>query len=487
MRKKLLSAIAAVAAGSAATAQVPGAALPPPMPIAPAAMSSAPDIMPANGAPLPAGLPAGYNDPNQLFPAGPGGPAGPGMGMDPAMGGMPGYPPGYHGQQMWADPFGGGIDPQGINSRLAPKVWLNTDYMLAFVKSQPTRYPLVVTSAPAAGGILGATSTTVLHSLSDLGYNLFSGARFDGGWWRDEGRRFGFNIGGFFLEEKSNIYRIASDGTGQPLLARPFVNAATNQPDVLLASFPNFAAGSVEISTSSTSWGAEGGPITNLYRSCPDELCLWNVNLLTGFRYLEVREDLRMNTASVILPGQAVAFDGKIYGEGSQILVSDIFETRNSFYGGQIGLNTEMRLNRWVLNTTAKVALGVMNERIDINGFSVLGGPNATDVSVARAGLFANSTNVGRYNEDRFAVVPEVNVNLGYTWRSWLTTSIGYNFLYVSRVARPGDQFSEVVNPANVPTSPNFGLGGGIATPNPLGTQSDFWIQGVNFTVTIRY
>jgi len=84
-------------------------------------------------------------------------------------------------------------------------------------------------------------------------------------------------------------------------------------------------------------------------------------------------------------------------------------------------------------------------------------------------------------------VVPEVHVNLGYTWRSWLTTSIGYNFLYLSRAARPGDQFSEIVNPANVPTSPNFGIGAGIATPNPLGTQSSYWLQGVNFAITMRY
>jgi len=323
--------------------------------------------------------------------------------------------------------------------------------------------------------------------MSDLGYNLFSGARFDAGWYRDEGRRFGWNLGGFFTETKSNTYSISSDGSGQPLLARPFINAATNLPDVLLASFPTFASGGIQVDTSSMAWGAEGGPIINLYRSCPEDVALWNINLITGFRYLEVREDMNFNSTSVILPGNSVAFDGKIYGQDSRIAISDNFDTRNSFYGGQIGLNTELRLNRWFLSSTAKVAVGVVNERIDINGFSVLSGPGSTNVSVARAGLFANSTNIGRYNEDRFAVVPEVHVNLGYTWRSWLTTSIGYNFLYLSRAARPGDQFSEIVNPANVPTSPNFGIGAGIATPNPLGTQSSYWLQGVNFAITMRY
>jgi hypothetical protein len=54
-------------------------------------------------------------------------------------------------------------------------------------------------------------------------------------------------------------------------------------------------------------------------------------------------------------------------------------------------------------------------------------------------------------------------------------------------VARPTEQYSVVVNPSTIPTSPSYGLGTPIATPNPLFTQSDFWLQGVTFGVHIRY
>ena len=489
MRNQLLGTIAAVAAGAGmAWGQAPANPIAPPMPIAPGG------IYPVQGMDIPS--PMGMGGPGMGGP-GMGGPGmgGPGMG-GPGMGGpgmgdpngvFPGgMPPGVHGQQQWQPPFNG-AEPQGVNGRLAPRAWFTTDYMLAFAKAQPTSFPFVVSSAPAAGGILGATSTNVLHSNSDLGYNLISGVRFDGGFFRDDARRFGYYASGFFTEQKANVFNVASDATGQGLLARPFINANTNGPDVLLVSFPTFAAGSTTIYSSTRAWGAEGGPIINLYRSCPEEIALWNINLLTGFRFLQVREVLRMEQDTTLVGNSTAAFDGKLYGNGSQISVSDSFDATNRFYGGQLGLNVEMRLNRWYLNTTGKIALGVMNERVDVTGISSLQNQALGLSSRVSGGLFANSSNIGKHNQDQFAAIPEVDVKLGYTWRSWLTTAVGYNFLYVSRLARPGDQYSPVVNPGVIPTSPTYGLGTPIVTPNPLGTQSSYYLQGVNFSITMRY
>ena len=59
--------------------------------------------------------------------------------------------------------------------------------------------------------------------------------------------------------------------------------------------------------------------------------------------------------------------------------------------------------------------------------------------------------------------------------------------MYASSVVRPGDQYSPVVNPAIVPTSPWFGLGAPIVTPNRVLTQSDYWLQGVSFGIQCRY
>jgi len=91
-------------------------------------------------------------------------------------------------------------------------------------------------------------------------------------------------------------------------------------------------------------------------------------------------------------------------------------------------------------------------------------------------------------SHDPVTFVPEVGVNLGYEFGRHVRVFAGYTFLYWSDVVRPGVQFSRVVNPANAPTSLEFGS----AAPAQLGTgtvfrHSDFWAQGVNIGVAFRY
>lgn len=102
-------------------------------------------------------------------------------------------------------------------------------------------------------------------------------------------------------------------------------------------------------------------------------------------------------------------------------------------------------------------------------------------------GLFANSTNIGTYNNDEFGVIPEVTGKIGYTWRSWLSTFVGYNVIYVNRVVRPGNIFNPVVDPVLVPTSPSFGVGTATFVPQNVLNQSDFFLQGVTFGINIKY
>lgn len=493
MRKRLLSAIVAVSAGTgAALGQSP--APPPPAPIGtigsyggviPSALVD--PIAPPIGGPgmgMPGG-PGGFPG-GPMGPGGPIGPMGPGMGMDPSAGPLPYPPPGGYGQQMWEAPDLRGS--AGVNARMAPKFWTNFDYLLWFAQAQPTSFPFVTSGPPAAGGIPGSVGTTTLHSNSDLGYNLINGFRITTGWFRDDARRYGWYGSGFLLEQKANVFFAQSDASGQGLLARPFIDATTGGPNALYASFPTFVSGNILIYSSNQTWGAEGGPIVNLFRSSPDDGgCLWDVNLMTAFRFLQIREMVRMQQFSSPILGSTLPFDGKLYGPPVQIEVNDEFNTTNRFYGGQLGLQSTLRYNRVSFGMTGKVAIGVMNQVVDVNGFSILRQPSSIGQSVAQGGLFANSTNIGRYNNDEFTVIPELNANLGYNWCSWLSTTIGYSFMYVNRVARPGDQFGATVNPAVVPVSPTYGLGGAVATPNPILTQSDFWLQGVSFGLNIRY
>ena len=65
--------------------------------------------------------------------------------------------------------------------------------------------------------------------------------------------------------------------------------------------------------------------------------------------------------------------------------------------------------------------------------------------------------------------------------------TIGYRFLYVSDVIRPGDQVSRVVNPRLVPTSPLFTGSGGPAVPQPNFQSTDFWAQGLTLGLGINF
>ena len=63
---------------------------------------------------------------------------------------------------------------------------------------------------------------------------------------------------------------------------------------------------------------------------------------------------------------------------------------------------------------------------------------------------------------------------------------LGYTFLYLSNVLRPGNQISRVASPTLVPTDASYGMGG----PNLPGNQfhmSSYWAQGVNFGTEYRF
>jgi Putative beta barrel porin-7 (BBP7) len=104
-----------------------------------------------------------------------------------------------------------------------------------------------------------------------------------------------------------------------------------------------------------------------------------------------------------------------------------------------------------------------------------------------RGGLLALSSNIGRYNHDSFAVVPEAGFSVGYPVTRSVRVYAGYRFLYLSEAVRPGDQIDRVVNPTLLPTTqPTTGLIG-PARPNFVFKETDFWAQGIHCGLEFRY
>ena len=519
MRKGILGSIAALAAGAGtawAQAPVVGADPPPPAAIGPAAAD--PGVVPANGPLLPPGLaPSGpapvIMPPVQFGPGYDPQGLGPALGNGPPPGPM--YPnPGPYAAQTWqpAAPGHGAGVPSGTPGS-APHWWIQGDYLLLFAKAQPVRFPLVATSAPSDAGLLGRPSTLVLAGQGDLGYNSLNGFRVTTGFFGDADRRLGFEASGFLTEQKSNITDLASSPAGIPTLARPFLDTATpNAASSLVVANPNFASGRVSVGTSTRTWGVEADGVWNLYRSAP-ECKRWgcSVDFLAGYRFIQLKEDFviasqsDLNAPPTLVPvfatgpfGQviqvgvnpvpaAAPFGGLTITAPSSVRVTDSVLVFNQFNGGQVGLRGEAHCGMFVINMTGKLAIGNMHSRVQIEGTSNFVTPSTGRVGGAYGGLYNTATNIGTFNIDEFAVVPEANVNVGVYITRGLTAFLGYNFLYMNKVVRPGDQLNPLVNTATVPFSANYG-----ATNRPAGFRmpieySDFFLMGANFGLRLQY
>jgi hypothetical protein len=175
-------------------------------------------------------------------------------------------------------------------------------------------------------------------------------------------------------------------------------------------------------------------------------------------------------------------------------MVSDRFDTRDQFYGGQVGLDAELRRGRWSLGLRSKVALGDMHEVVNIGGNQLLTGPRGAPQQAFQGGLLALSSNSGHHERDRFAAVPEVGLAVAYRLTDHVRVSAGYSFLYLSNVARPEDQVDGVLDPRRIPNFAHLNPAeaphpGFVSPARPLFEfhETDFWAQGVNFSLEFRF
>jgi hypothetical protein len=516
MRKGFLGSIAAVAAGAgAAWGQSPMPAPPAGDPPPPAAVAPT-TVIPASGRdPLPVIMPplqvGPPNDPQGIGPPG-------GFGPPPG----PMYPPpGPYTAPVFqpAPPGAQALNPLAPQIH-APHVWGSGEYLLWFAKSQPVRFPLLTTSAPSDFGLLGRPSTLVLVGDRDLGYDTISGYRITMGAFYDTDRRFGGEVSGFQTETKSNIKFFQSTQDGLPTLARPFIDTSNVRlASSLLVSNPGLGFGNALIDTSTRTYSVEGSGVVNLFRSVPGCTGKWacSLDFLVGYRYLELDEKLEISSATTLsVPNTNVpqfvtgafgvvtlvsntAVPTPVNFAGVQIFspatveIRDSFRVRNQLNLFQVGLRGEVRRDWFSLLYSGKFAFGGNHEILEINGASGfsdqtrLGAGPAAALGTTIGGLLATSTNIGKYFNDEFVYMPEASIQFGLNWTRSITTTVGYNFLYISKVARPGTQVNPVVDTSTVPFSGNFGARNRPAGFRNLFDQDDFWLQGVTFGLDFRY
>jgi len=352
-----------------------------------------------------------------------------------------------------------------------PRWYVGAEYLGWWTKS--TQLPtLVTTSLPADNGIVGAPSTISVLGGS-FGETLHSGGRFSGGWWFSDEQYRGLDWRFLFLFRNGSSF--ATNTNAYPVLARPFFNV--NNPvgpfsEVIGA--PGLASGGVAVNLDNSLWGAE----INYRRFLRGNGCA-RLDGLIGFRYLNFTENLTITESFVRTPNSSMA----IGTPATAGIVQDSFRAENNFYGGQVGLSGEVRRGRWFVNGRASVALGTVQQTAVINGGQAL---TFADGSVGQyqGGLLAlPGSNIGTWSQNKFAVMPEVGLNVGYHITPNLRIFGGYNFLYLSNVLRASGTIDQNVDAARVPNFPVAGATTPLlpARPAPQFNTTDFWAQGVSF------
>ena len=385
-----------------------------------------------------------------------------------------------------------------------PRFYGDVEYLLWWVKNAPLSVPLVSTGPISSThhGLLGppaedAAESTVLygapHSPAQGGndsqrFPAFSGMRVKLGYNLGDSQRAAIEASGFFLGSRSAGYSANSDGNGNPILGFPVYNSIPYTigsmtirqcEDSLPISIPNdpqrarangIIIGAVKISNNLQLWGADLNGVISLYRA-PS----WTLSGLVGFRYLDLKESLNIT-------GRIEGVSGFYRGQSG--VVVDEFATHNQFFGGTLGLRESYSSGRLSLDLTARVSLGVSHEIENIaGGFTSV---NFTAPSAAGTeGIFAQPANEGRSSSNKFAVVPEVQLKIGYNITPRLRATIGYDFLYYNNVLRPGDQIDR-----NVPKGQTFNQADptvSTTSPSRLSKTTDFFAHGLSVGMEFRF
>jgi hypothetical protein len=283
-----------------------------------------------------------------------------------------------------------------------------------------------------------------------------------------------FELGGFALEnlhgsfDASVTTHPAANPAGVPaaLMLGPVVNGVIVVPDshgIVDSPIPG-PNGSVDLDESDTLtthlrgtsqrelWGLEA----NLH-SRPCYFGCLRFDGLVGFRYVTLREKLNVQGDYTFREppagGDADETDTNPEDNHTNVMHTfDSIEIRNNFYGGQIGTSFEARVcDCIVISGFAKFAAGGNSEKVTMRGVTVLdattietnaGGPFVPrPTTVLPGGLFTPQVPGGTVTRTtHLSVLPDLNINVGYQITPYLQAYVGYNYMFLSNVARLGTQ-----------------------------------------------
>lgn len=358
-----------------------------------------------------------------------------------------------------------------------PSQWVDDDqwygeveYLLWWMKPVCQKVPLLNGGIPtdAHPGAEGQPGTQSILGVSKYEMPAASGTRATLGGWLSGYPDLGVEASGFWLGQVENTHAYHST-PGGPATYVPYIDQ-NNVASALPFSIPGVVDGSVVAVGSSRLWGAEANMLWKFLDQPGDSAR--RVSLIGGVRHVSLRDEI------AIVQTQTLVADPALFATGTSNYV-----TRNNFYGPQLGARFTMERGRWGFDVTGKFAPGEMHLVSDISGSPLAGGNPVIPGSVPGP-LLSFPSNVGQRETWALAFAQEINMKLRYQVAQNVLFTLGYNFLYLSRIACPGDQ-----EPANVNVTqlaPYAPLTGRLA-PAPGLFHTDYFAQGLSLGLEYRF
>ena len=372
------------------------------------------------------------------------------------------------------------------------------EYLHWWVKGAPLSVPLVSTGPEAnKEGFLTNSNSRILYGApfapavggnDQQSFPGFSGSRVTLGYQLDDAG-YAVEVSGFLLQSRTTTFQARGDATGQPGLRVPVFNSVPYVPggmcdpthatlclvpqteDGVPLAVPGDLTGGVKITNSLQLGGLDLTGVIPLYRDAS-----WQISALAGGTFLQLSEGFNL-TAD--LEGLQTS---DLYAGQSGVAV-DEFKTRNRFYGATLGARGRYDHGPLFVESSARLSLGASEEVLTVNGgYQDINAPFAS--SQGPYGIFAMPANEGRFSQTHFAVVPQVQLKLGYQITPAIAVTVGYDFLYDSNVIRPGDQINR-----NIPKGQTFqqdGTPASLTSPARLFRTTDFFAQGITVGITFR-
>jgi hypothetical protein len=346
-----------------------------------------------------------------------------------------------------------------------PRFYGDVSYMLMWVKDPSSTPPLAVLGQNPLGVVPGVNKNNpgfpaaALLGGDNTTFDGQNGIRGTVGMWLGCNRQIGIEASGFIVERAEANQILAGDGAaGSLTIVRPFLDLNGAVPTIgqYIVTAPGIPGFIAEHQTTEL-WGAEVNGVLNWRQDCNR-----TTDLLAGFVYTDLHETLGVRS-STTMPGAGTS------------VIDDAIGTRNQFYAPQFGTRTSWCYGQFSLTMVGTIAAGVNHETIDRLGNTTTISPAGVVLNNSGSGFLVQASNRGRISTDHFCVGTPSRITLDYHFTDNLAAYVGYDFIYLTTVVRPGNQ-----------VDPTFQtVGNTVIRPAGGFNHTDFWansfIAGVSW------